>query len=175
MIKQTKSKIVYQNKWMHVKEDVTELPDGSAGLYGYVVKPDFAAILPVHSDGRIQLVEQYRYPVRRRMWEIPQGGAEHSDAQGTADAAARELREETGFVAATWVHMARLHEAPALVDQACDLFLATDLSAGKITLDQTEQDMQTAAFTLDEIKAMITSGDITCAITISAIGLWVMR
>jgi len=47
--------------------------DGSEGIYGIVEKPDFVVIVPLENDSRIHLVQQYRYPVRARYWEFPQG------------------------------------------------------------------------------------------------------
>ena len=56
------SRVVYENPWMRVREDAIGRPDGSAGIYGVVEKPDFALVIPVDADG-VWLVEQYRYPV----------------------------------------------------------------------------------------------------------------
>ena len=64
--------IVYKNRWMSLREDAIVRADGSTGLYSVVVKPDFAVIAAV-SDGELYLVEQYRYPVQERFWELPQG------------------------------------------------------------------------------------------------------
>jgi len=67
---------VYRNAWMTVREDTVRRQDGTTGIYGVVDKPDFALVLPRHERG-FWLVEQYRYPVRRRSWEFPRaaGGA----------------------------------------------------------------------------------------------------
>ncbi len=47
---------------MRVREDTIRRRDGSTGIYGVVV--------PVEDDGRVHLVEQYRYPVKGRYWEL---------------------------------------------------------------------------------------------------------
>ena len=171
MIRKVSSKTVYQNRWMTVREDVTQLPDGAPGLYGVIDKPDFAAIVPMHTDGQIQLVEQYRYPVARRMWEIPQGGWPSKRTAPALDLANAELQEETGFRAAHLDHIGKFHANPAMCSQAYDLFLATGLAAGKTAREATEQDMQTRRFTFDEILAMIDRAEITCAASIAALGL----
>ncbi len=69
-IQRISSRIVYQNPWMQLREDVIQRPDGSQGIYSYVDKPDFALIIPVERDG-FHLVNQYRYPVSHRSWEFP--------------------------------------------------------------------------------------------------------
>ena len=62
-IKTLGSRVVYENRWMRVREDAIRRRDGSDGIYGVVEKPDFAVIVPVEDDGRIHLVQQYRYHV----------------------------------------------------------------------------------------------------------------
>ena len=55
------SQVVYENRWMRVREDAIERPDGSRGLYGVVEKPDFVAIAAIDRPcGLVHLVEQYR-------------------------------------------------------------------------------------------------------------------
>jgi ADP-ribose pyrophosphatase len=71
-IKTKASRIVYENRWMRVREDAVERQDGAPGIYGVVEKADFAVIVPL-DNGFIHLVEQYRYLVKGRYWELPQG------------------------------------------------------------------------------------------------------
>ena len=77
-IKQLNSKIVYQNKWMLVREDKIQRYSGAEGIYGVVEKTDFALIIPVQKD-QIYIVEQYRYPAGKRFWELPQGSLESQE------------------------------------------------------------------------------------------------
>ena len=72
-IEATASRIVYENRWMRVREDAIRRRDGSAGIYGVVEKADFVVVVPVEADGSIHLVQQFRYPVGARFWEFPQG------------------------------------------------------------------------------------------------------
>jgi ADP-ribose pyrophosphatase len=60
------TRCVYENRWMRVREDAIRRRDGSEGIFGIVEKPDFVVIVPVEEDGRIHLVQQYRYPVQAR-------------------------------------------------------------------------------------------------------------
>ena len=62
-VKTLESKIVYQNKWMTVREDVVQRENGTTGIFGIVEKPDFAVIAAIE-NGNVCLVEQHRYPVR---------------------------------------------------------------------------------------------------------------
>ncbi|MEO7059873.1 MAG: hypothetical protein ABI083_09150 [Lapillicoccus sp.] len=56
-----RSREVYRNAWMTVREDQVRRGDGSTGVYGVVDKPDFALVIPRDEQG-VWLVEQYRYP-----------------------------------------------------------------------------------------------------------------
>ena len=75
-IETVSSKIVYENKWMIVKEDHIKRQNGSNGIYGIIEKPDFVVIIPIENNS-LYLVEQYRYPVKGRYWEFPQGSWEN--------------------------------------------------------------------------------------------------
>lgn len=87
------SRLVYANRWMKLREDRIRRQDGSEGIYGVVEKPDFVAIAALDADDGLYLVEQYRYPVGGRFWELPQGSWE-TDPQADPEAVARgELRE----------------------------------------------------------------------------------
>ena len=93
----TSSKVVYRNRWMTVREDETLRFDGRRGIFGVVAKPDFALIVPYSNNGGFYLVEQYRYPVRGRYWEFPQGSWDGQPDADPVALAAGELQEETGL------------------------------------------------------------------------------
>ena len=99
-IETTSTRLVYENRWMRVREDTIRRRDGSKGIYGVVEKPDFVVIIPVEDDGRLYLVEQFRYPVKGRYWEFPQGSWEQIEGADPLEMARGELREETGLDAA---------------------------------------------------------------------------
>src|SRR6267142_2955820 len=96
----TGTSVVYENRWMRVREDTIRRRDGSNGIYGVVEKPDFVVIIPVEDDGRLYLVEQFRYPVKGRYWEFPQGSWEQIEGADPLEMALGELREESGLDAA---------------------------------------------------------------------------
>ena len=96
-IETTSTRLVYDNRWMRVHEDTIRRRDGSTGIYGVVEKPDFVVIVPIEDDGRVHLVEQYRYPVKGRYWELPQGSWEQETGADPMEMARGELREETGL------------------------------------------------------------------------------
>ena len=169
------SRIVYQNRWMSVREDAIRRQDGSHGIYGVVEKTDFAAIVPVEPDGSIHLVEQYRYPVGGRFWEVPQGSWESNPEADPLTVAQGELREETGLQAADMAKLGYLFEGYGYSNQGCHIFLARQLTQQARDLDHEEQGLICRRFPACEVMAMIASGQIRDAITVAAIGLLVMR
>ncbi|MGH3798955.1 MAG: NUDIX domain-containing protein [Pseudonocardiaceae bacterium] len=153
------SRQVYANAWMSVREDDVQRSDGSPGIYGVVDKPDYALIIPLDGD-RVHLVKQYRYPVRARRWEFPQGTAPDRAYADPTALAARELREETRLVAGQLRLLGMLDVAPGMSAQRGRVFLATDLVAGPPEREHTEQDMRSAWFSRKDLDRMLRSGEL---------------
>jgi 8-oxo-dGTP pyrophosphatase MutT (NUDIX family) len=165
-----RSRVVYENSWMTVHEDEVIRADGSRGLYAYVEKPDFALIIPLERDG-VWLIEQYRYPVRRRSWEFPQGTFPQGTAGTAEDLARAELVEETGFRAGKLTWIGRLDCAHGMSNQGFDIWLAQDLIPGDPRREHEEQDMCQQWFGLAEFEQMIRVGTITDNSSVAAYAL----
>ena len=163
------SQIVYRNRWMTVREDRIQRADGSPGLYGVVEKAHFAIIAALH-EGCLQMVEQYRYPVRQRFWELPQGAWETREVDPLTLATA-ELREETGWTAGRMQHAGELFLAYGFCTQTYNVFFATDLQPGERQLDAEEQGLVCRAIPVETVQAMILDGTIRDASTVAAFGL----
>ena len=161
------SRQVYANSWMTVREDAVRRPDGTNGIYGVIDKPTFALVIPRDGD-RLQMVEQFRYPVGRRRWEFPAGTAADRAEIDSAELAEQELREETGLVAGRMELIGRLEVAPGMSSQTGTVWLATDLTAGPAQREHTEQDMRTAWITAAEFETMARSGAMTDSQSLAA-------
>ena len=147
-IETTGTRIVYENRWMRVREDTIRRQDGSAGVYGIVEKPDFVVVAPVEDDGRLHLVEQYRYPVKGRYWELPQGSWEETPGADPLEVARGELREETGLVAARIVYVGHLFEAYGYSNQGYHIFLASGLRRSDAAPEPEEQGLVARDFSM---------------------------
>jgi ADP-ribose pyrophosphatase len=165
------SRIAYENRWMRVREHAIRYRDGAPGIYGVVEKPNFVVVVPLESDGSIHLVEQYRYPVGRRMWELPQGAWEQRPDAVPLEVARGELREETGLDAAEIIHVGHLLQAPGYATQEYDIYLARNLRRIEAALEPTEQDLITRAFPAAAVIDMVLNGVIQDASSIAALGL----
>jgi ADP-ribose pyrophosphatase len=170
----TGSRIVYENRWMRVREDAIRRRDGSAGIYGVIEKDDFVVVVPVHEDGSVTLVQQYRYPVGARFWEFCQGMWGGPDAD-PALAAAHELAEETGLSAASLVEAGHLYEGYGTMRQGFRVFLATALTQGEARPEIEEQDMISRRFSRAELEAMLRGCEIKDSVTVAAWGLLLVK
>lgn len=168
-IETVSSHVAYSNKWMRLREDVIRRRDGGEGLYAVVEKPSFVVVAPWH-DGHFHLVQQYRYPVKSRQWEFPQGAWDDPNAPWI-DVARGELAEETGQRAGSIVEVGEIFPLYGTASQSFHLFLATDLTAGPQRLEDSEQDLITRSFPLAEVERMILDGTIRDGVTIASFGL----
>lgn len=160
VIEQVSSRVVYENRWMRVREDQIRRPDGSDGIYSVVDKPDFALVIPAQDDG-FHLVEEYRYPIGRRSWAFPQGTFP-TDQAGTPEQLARtELAQEAGLHAGRLVYLGFLHCSHGMSGQGLHAFLATDLKADAPDREHEEQDMRQRWFPRAEFERMILDGRVT--------------
>jgi len=168
------SRVAYENRWLRVREDIIRRADGQQGLYGVVERNDFVVIAALREQAgqrSLALVQQFRYPVGQRLWELPMGMWEERPDATPAMVAAGELREETGLAAAHWTHAGLLFQGAGYSNQKGHVFLATGLAEVGVAREQTEQDMLSREVPLGEVEAMITDGRLTCMVSIAAIGL----
>lgn len=169
-IKRVASRVVYENKWMVVREDAIERRDGAAGIFGVVDKPDFALIIPFDGEG-FYVVEQYRYPVEGSYIEFPQGSWEGSPDADPTELARGELAEETGLRAGSITHLGHLYEAYGYSTQGFHVFLATDLAPGKQELSTEEAGLQVTYLSVEDFRGAVVSGRIKDAPTLAALTL----
>ena len=158
---------VYENQWIHVREDQVLTPAGSEGIYGVVhFKSIAVGIIPIDHEQHTWLVGQYRYPLKEYSWEIPMGGApEHTDPM---DGAIRELREETGLTAGNWHNLMKVHPSNSVSDEGGFIYVATDLTQGDWEPEDTEQLIVKRVPLQDAIEMVLTNQITDC---ISVAGL----
>ena len=105
--------------------DQVEEPGGVRAAREVVRHRGSVAALPVHADGRVVLIRQYRYAVDERVWEIPAGRLDPGETP--AEGARREVEEEVGLQAAASSRSACFFTTPGFCDEAMHLFRATGL------------------------------------------------
>jgi len=160
-------KNVYENPWIRIEHHDVINPAGKPGIYGKVCfKTRAVGIIPVDEHGNTWLVGQYRYTLDKWLWEIPMGGAPlHEDP---LLAAHRELREETGFSAASMQPIMHLHTSKSVTDEEGYVYLATGLTAGDVEPEETEE-IEIQQLPLRDAIAMAQDGRITDIISIAGL------
>jgi ADP-ribose pyrophosphatase len=119
------SKIIYQNKWIKLREDRVITPAGTDGIYSVVETPPAIGIVPLTEDLYTYLVGQYRYPLQTYSWEIPEGGGHPGETPLAG--AKRELLEETGLEASEWIYLDTLYTSNCFTNETGHIFLARNL------------------------------------------------
>lgn len=161
------SRVAYENKWIEVRHQEVINPSGGAGIYGMVhFKNKAIGIIALDDEGFTYLVGQYRYPLEAYSWEIPEGGC--PEGEDILEAAQRELKEETGLLAARWTQIGRVHLSNSVSDEEGFLFLAQDLTQAEQEPEETEQ-LSVQKIRLTEAIEMVAEGKITDSL--SMIGL----
>jgi 8-oxo-dGTP pyrophosphatase MutT (NUDIX family) len=173
-IRMLSSGVVYEDHWMRLRLDDIERRDGSRGTYAWVQKRDFALVVPAENDG-FHLVEEYRYPIRRRTWSFPQGGWPSGESGSPEELARLELSQETGLRARAVTRLGLLHCAHGITNQAGHFFLATGLEPGPADREHEEQDMLQAWVPRTRFEEMIDEGVITDDSTLAAYALLLIR
>jgi ADP-ribose pyrophosphatase len=161
--KKISSRTVYRGRLLTVKKDEVSLPDGGVASREYVVHPGAAIILPLFDDGSVLLERQFRYPVGNHFYELPAGKLEPDEAP--LETAKRELVEETGYVAAEWRELGRLHPCIGYSDEQIDFFLARKLEFKGVRPDEGEF-LETLRMPLADSVDWIRRGRITDTKTI---------
>lgn len=146
-----------------------EGPDGTRHEREVVRHPGAVAVVPLHDDGSVTLVRQYRAAVDGDLWEIPAGLRDVED-EPTVETARRELAEEAGLQAARLDHLVTFHNSPGFTDEAVVIYLATGLTT--VPDDRQgieEQHMVVQQMPLSEALSMVDDGRITDAKTVIAV------
>lgn len=166
------TRVVYDNPWIRVREDEVVRPDGLPGIYGVVHFKNVAVGVLALEDGMLYLVGQYRYPLERYSWEIPEGGC--PEGEDPLQTARRELAEETGLRASRWTKMGEAHLSNSVSDELAVWFLAEGLEQGELSPEGTEK-LQVRRVSLKEALRMVNSGEITDALSVLAIQQLLLR
>jgi ADP-ribose pyrophosphatase len=162
---------VYTGKVVRLDVDTVAFPDGSTGELELIRHPGASAVIPCASDPAggdpsILMIRQFRHAAGGPLWEIPAGTLAPGE---TPEACAhRELREETGVVAARIERLTSIYTTPGFTDEVIHLFLAQGLTMGEAARERDEF-IEVVPQPLSQVLAGIRGGEIKDAKTVVAI------
>lgn len=165
--KRLSKQVVYDNSWIQVTHEDVQRPNGSEGIYGVVhFKNRALGIVPIDTNGNTWLVKQSRYSCDEITYEIPEGGG--MLGENPLESAQRELAEETGLRAENWQKILTLRTSNSVTDELAFIYLATKLTQGKQSLEDTE-DIELIQMPLKDAVTMAKNGEITDAMSVAAL------
>lgn len=142
--------------------------DGSSKERLVVRHPGAVVLLPLLDDGRIVLIRNRRFTIDRVLLELPAGTLEGDDP---AEAARRELTEETGYQCAHLESLGSFYASPGICDEVMHAFVARGLTEGAQALDPTEE-IEVVPMTMTEIELAIRTGELIDGKTLATLMLW---
>jgi len=165
--KTVSSREIYQNRWLRLREDIAEMPNGQQTIYGVCTLGQCTGVLPFVDNDHVLLVRQYRYiQQENHRWEMPTGGMKPGETPELG--AQRELAEEIGYQAGRLVPINTFYSSKSVCDETAHLFFGYDLTRYALPPDDTEF-LEIATFPFDEALRMARASEIRDAMTVIAI------
>lgn len=163
---------VYEGKVLSLDVDEVVEPGDVHAVREVVRHRGSVAVLPVHDDGRLVLVRQYRYPVDAAVWELPAGRLDPGES--AQQGARRELEEEVGLRPRRLERLTVFYTTPGFCDETMHLFRATGLRTVAARPEADER-IEARTFSLAQARAMIRRGEIREGKTLVALLMEVGR
>ena len=158
---------------LKVREDQLADPHGRTHTRVIISAPDWVNVLAVTPDGQAVLVRQFRAGIHGDTLEFPGGMVDPGE---TAEAAAaRELAEETGYVAARWTALGTCHPNPAFLVNRLHTFLAHDCRKTAAPRLDAGEDALPELVPAASLRARVASGEITHALVLASMCQAVVR
>jgi ADP-ribose pyrophosphatase len=127
--------------------------------------PDWVNVIPLTAEGEVVLVKQYRFGTKEFSLEIPGGMLDPGDTP--AEAASRELLEETGYAGDEPVLLGKVHPNPAIHTNRCYTYLIQNVTYQRLPEQDSTEDIEVQKVSLAEIPRLIREGKITHALVIA--------
>lgn len=164
------SRRIHDGRYLTLRVDEVERADGRRATREVVEHPGAVAMLAWDGE-RLAMVRQWRHATGQVLLEIPAGTLEPGEPP--AETARRELAEEVGLHAATWVEGPRFYTAPGFCTELMHLYLATDLGEASAQGDDDEE-LEPSWMTLEEVRAAAADGRVMDAKTLVGVE-WLAR
>ena len=161
----TREELYKGRQFSFIKEHIT-LPHDVEAEMAFVEHPGSAVIVPLFDDQTIGVIKQFRHVINAFIYEIPAGTMDPGELP--EQCARRELEEETGYAASTFIPLGKTYLLPAYSDEVSHIYLARDMTKTTQKLDADEI-IELLRFNFKDLLEMIDSGMFTDALSILAI------
>ena len=160
------SQNVYEGKVFGIRRDEVIEPTGVRTTREMITHPGSVVVLPVLPDGKVLLIQQYRYAARQYLWELVAGRIDPGETP--IEGAARELKEETGYTAKKLTVFLEFFPTPGFLEEKMYLLLAEGLTPGKATPEDDEK-IIAKAYTHEQLEEMLRKKKLRDAKTIAGV------
>jgi len=158
------STTIYEGPVFGIRRDEVIEPSGVHAIREVITHPGSVVVLPVLPDGRILLIRQYRHATRQYLWELVAGRMDPGEPPKAA--AARELKEETGYRAKRMRVFLDVFPTPGFLEERMFILLAEGLTAGAAEPEEDEK-IISRAYTHRQLEVMIRRGKLRDAKSIA--------
>ena len=166
-----KSEILYKGKVFDHQVDEIEYESGNKSIREIAIHPGGAVVVPIQDDGKIILVKQFRYPLQKKLIELPAGKLDKGE--DPLICATRELEEETGYKVKEIKKLGEIYTAPGYCTEILHIYSAKGLTPGNHNREEGEHGMEILELSLNQVEEMILKGEITDAKTI--VGIYYLK
>ena len=164
--KTIKKETIYEGKILNLRRNIVQAAGGQATRE--VIEHNGAVAMVAMTDAEhVALIKQYRYPMREVILEIPAGKIDKGETDPD-DAAARELKEETGYTAGSMEKLGKIYPSVGYSEEGIVLYLCRDLTPGDTDMDE-DEDIEMVEYDFDEACRMAEHGEIRDAKTVCAL------
>ena len=172
-IKRLKRELKFKGVILDFYQDTMQINGDHTAVWDFISHKGAAAVVPVCEDGKILMVRQYRNALERYTLEIPAGALDEADEPGIV-CAGRELEEETGYRSEDLEWLITLRTTVAFCNEKIEVYVAKNLIPSRQHLDEDEF-IDLKAYSLDELKEKIFSGEIEDAKTVASLMAYAVK
>ena len=165
---QISSNKVHEGKILTFTVDKVQLPSGKETIREVVLHNGGVTIIAQPEPEKVVLLRQFRYSVRKVLWELPAGRI--NTGEDPLSAAKRELKEETGYISNSWESLGVVYPAPGYSSEVLYFFKATDLTDEDANPDP-DENIEVKIMDLKHAWQMIKDGEMRDAKSIAGLSL----
>jgi ADP-ribose pyrophosphatase len=152
--------VIYEGRVFRVERDLVRFPNGRDVSMEAVRHRGSVVLIPQPAPGHVILIRQFRYVIKRWIWELPAGSLEPGEAP--ARAARRECVEETGWRPTRLRRLAAYYPSPGFCDERMAFYLCSGLvrPVRPAAIDPDEQ-IEPRVFAVRDVWRMVKTGAMT--------------